>query len=187
MGCASSAPIETNKSTNGKGNKSGKGGADADTEQPKQNPYLSLTHREIFQLKMSWKGIRRSLEETGVNMFIFMFESCPDTKTYFEKFKDVSNELLSKKDPFVNLVTNVMEAMDTAVTELDDAEKTHQKLKQIGAKHKERGVPDIIIKEIRNPFLKAVEQTLGDRYSDRMRTIYEVLIDYFIKAMLEGY
>ncbi len=40
---------------------------------------------------------------------------------------------------------------------------------------------------MRQPFLKAVGQTLGDRYSDRMRTIYEVLVDYLIKAMLEGY
>ncbi len=40
---------------------------------------------------------------------------------------------------------------------------------------------------MRNPFLRAVEQTLGDRYSDRMRVIYEVLIDYFVKTMEEGY
>lgn len=185
MGCASSAPIEnSNKSANGKG---GKAGTEAEPETPKQNPYMTLTHREIFQLKMSWKGIRRSLEETGVNMFIFMFEAAPDTKNHFEKFKNFSNDVLSKNDPFINVATNAMEAMDTAVTELDDAEKTHQKLIKIGAKHKERGIPDTMLKEMKTPFLRAVEQTLGDRYSDRMRVIYEVLIDYFIKAMSEGY
>jgi hypothetical protein len=40
---------------------------------------------------------------------------------------------------------------------------------------------------MRDPFLKAIEQTLGDRYSDAMRTIYEVFIDYLIKTMVEGY
>lgn len=40
---------------------------------------------------------------------------------------------------------------------------------------------------MRDPFLKAIEQTLGDRYSDRMRSIYEVFIDYFVKTMVEGY
>lgn len=40
---------------------------------------------------------------------------------------------------------------------------------------------------MRNPFLKAVEQTLGDRYTDRMRNIYEQFIDYVIKTMIEGY
>lgn len=40
---------------------------------------------------------------------------------------------------------------------------------------------------MRDPFLKAVENTLGDRYTDRMRNIYEIFIDYFIKTMKEGY
>ena len=36
----------------------------------KQNPYMALTHKDIFHLRMSWKGIRRALDITGVNMFI---------------------------------------------------------------------------------------------------------------------
>ena len=75
MGCASSSPID-NKQANGNA-KSGAGaggkvGAEAEGEAaaPKQNPYISLTHKDIFHLKMSWKGIRRCLEETGVAMFI---------------------------------------------------------------------------------------------------------------------
>lgn len=183
MGCASSAP--ENKSTaNGKG---GKVGGEDEPTAPKQNPYMALTHKEIFQLKMSWKGIRRSLEETGVNMFIFMFEASPDTKNYFEKFKHLSNEQLAKHEPFIDYATNLMESYDTAITDLDDADKTHQKLKKIGTENKKNEIPVTMLKEMRTPFLRAVEQTLGDRYSDRMRTIYEVLIDYFIKAMTEGY
>ena len=39
-------------------------------EEP-QNPYMTaLTPKETFHLKMSWKGIRRSLEVTGVSMFM---------------------------------------------------------------------------------------------------------------------
>lgn len=182
MGCASSAPADK-PNANGKGGKTG----DDEPTVPKQNLYMTLTHKEIFQLKMSWKGVRRTLEDTGVAMFIFMFEACPDTKNYFEKFKSMSNDVLAKNEPFINFATNVMEALDTAITELDDAEKTHQKLKKIGAKHKAAGILDTMLKEMRNPFLRAVEQTLGDRYSDRMRTIYETLIDYFIKALAEGY
>jgi hypothetical protein len=40
---------------------------------------------------------------------------------------------------------------------------------------------------MRTPFLKALEQTLGDRYSDAMQTIYESFIDYYLKTMTEGY
>lgn len=67
MGCASSAPTE-GKAANGKAGKVAT--ADPEPAAPKQNPYMALTQKEIFQLKMSWKGIRRSLEETGVDLFI---------------------------------------------------------------------------------------------------------------------
>ncbi len=64
MGCASSAPAE-DKTQNVRQTAEA-----ADNALPKQNPYMTLTNKEIFQLKMSWKGIRRSLEDTGVAMFI---------------------------------------------------------------------------------------------------------------------
>lgn len=75
-----------------------------------------------------------------------MFEAKPDLKNYFEKFKNISNEVLYKSDALLNHATNVMEAIDTAVMELDDADKTHQKLKKIGLKHKTLQVPDEVIK-----------------------------------------
>lgn len=192
MGCASSSSADNSKPSaqNGKGGGGGgakAGGLDDDAAAPKQNPYITLTHREIFQLKMSWKAIRRALVETGVNMFIFMFEASPDTKTYFEKFKDVPNDVLAKKEPFKDFANNVLEFMDTCVTELDEAEKTQKNLLAMGAKHKAKHIPITLFKEMKLPFLKAVEETLGDRYSDRMRVIYEVLIDYFVKTMEEGY
>lgn len=71
MGCTSSS---NNNNANDKATANGKAGAgateNAEAENvPKQNPYMSLTHKDIFHLKMSWKGIKRSLEETGVCMF----------------------------------------------------------------------------------------------------------------------
>ena len=44
---------------------------DATNNGETQNPYMhALTPKDTFHLKMSWKGIRRSLEITGVTMFI---------------------------------------------------------------------------------------------------------------------
>ena len=75
-----------------------------------------------------------------------MFEARPDLKNYFEKFKNMSIEVLIKSDALLNHATNVMEAIDTAITELDDAEKTHLKLKKLGQKHKTLHVPEDVIK-----------------------------------------
>ena len=74
MGCASSNQ-EDAKDAKTKTNGTAKGGATGEAAEiepvaPKQNPYMSLTHKDTFHLKMSWKGIKRSLEETGINMFM---------------------------------------------------------------------------------------------------------------------
>lgn len=44
-----------------------------------------------------------------------------------------------------------------------------------------------LFKDIKDPFLQAVEQILGDRYSDRIRTIYETAIDYILKTLVDGF
>ena len=99
----------------------------------------------------------------------------------------MDNATLAKSTVLENHATVVMEAIDTAITEIDDAEKTHQKLKKFGLEHKARGVKVEHIDGMRDPFLRSVEQTLGDRYSDRMRTIYEGFIEYLLRAIKEGY
>ena len=48
---------------------------DAPTERqgngiPKVDPRLPLDARQVFKLKQSWKGIKRNIEETGMEMFI---------------------------------------------------------------------------------------------------------------------
>jgi len=116
-----------------------------------------------------------------------LFETNPEIKNYFEKFKHIENAALLKNQILENHATAVMEAIDTAITEIDDAEKTHTKLKKFGLEHKARGVKIEHIDSMRDPFLKSVEQTLGDRYSDRMRTIYEGFIEYLLRAIKEGY
>jgi hypothetical protein len=72
MGCASSNQEDRKDAKKNTSNGTPKGDANETIEPvvPKQNPYMSLTHKDIFHLKMSWKGIKRSLEETGIAMFI---------------------------------------------------------------------------------------------------------------------
>ena len=74
MGCASSNQGDSKDKSNTNGNakggaKAGEGEA-AEPAPPKQNPYVSLTHKDIYFLKMSWKGIKRSMEDTGIAMFM---------------------------------------------------------------------------------------------------------------------
>ncbi len=75
-----------------------------------------------------------------------MFEANEDHKKHFEKFKNLNNETLAKSTALLNHATVVMESLDQSVMELDDAEKTHLRLKKLGLEHKARGIPDSAIK-----------------------------------------
>ena len=43
------------------------------------------------------------------------------------------------------------------------------------------------IKEMRFQFLYSIESMLGDRYSNRLRSIYEIIVDYLLKTISEGF
>jgi hypothetical protein len=116
-----------------------------------------------------------------------MFEKNEGLKQHFGKFKNMDNATLFKSDALLEHASNVMEFLDVTVTELDNADSTHDKLKNMGLSHKKRGIPEEALTEMRDPFLKAVDQTLGDRFTDRIRNIYEIFIDYVIKTLIEGY
>lgn len=36
----------------------------------KSDPRLPLNTREAFKLKQSWKGIKRNIDQTGIEMFV---------------------------------------------------------------------------------------------------------------------
>lgn len=41
--------------------------------------------------------------------------------------------------------------------------------------------------KIEQPFLAAVSQTLGDRYTDNVEGIYKITIKFIIETLVEGY
>lgn len=81
MGCTQSTDkndqqTNNNNQQNAKNRGNANGPADAANGNaaqpvvPKTNPHLSLSAKDIYSLKASWKAIRRSMEETGVLMFV---------------------------------------------------------------------------------------------------------------------
>ena len=148
MGCASSnEPKEPKSKSNGNAKTSPDNGEPApEPVVPKQNPYISLIPKDVFSLKMSWKGIRRCLEETGTSIFTKLFDAHPDYLTHYEKLKEIPKDRLYTSTAFLDHVNSVMETMDMHVTELDDADKTHQNIKRSGADYKKKNIPDTIFK-----------------------------------------
>lgn len=146
------------------------------------DPRLPLNARQVFKLTKSWKGIKRNMASTGVEMFVRMFRSQQDTKTLFEKFRSIDSEDdLRVNENLEKHGTKVMEVVDEVINNIENVDEVLSLLKTTGAMHKKfPGFTPSMFWRIEEPFLKAVMITLGDRYTDNMDVIYRLLIKFVL-------
>ena len=117
-----------------------------------------------------------------------MFEADDEIKRQISAAKRVdSTSLVHTSQVLESHATVVMQAIDSAISGIDNADMTREKLRLLGVEHKLRGISYQFISVIREPFLTAVQQTLEERYTDHMRRIYEAFIDYLIKEIVDAY
>ncbi|KAL0280695.1 UNVERIFIED_CONTAM: hypothetical protein PYX00_001914 [Menopon gallinae] len=84
--------------------------------------------------------------------------------------------------------TNVMKTVDEAIREMDNLDGFFQYLHQIGSSHRKiPGFKPEYFWKIEQPFLQAVEQTLGDRYTENIENIYKMTIKLIIETLIQGY
>ncbi|XP_060071855.1 globin-5-like [Ylistrum balloti] len=153
------------------------------------DPRLPLDPRQVFKLKKSWKGIKRCMESTGVEMFIRMFRSNTDIKRLFAKFGHLKTEEEMRMDDILEKhATTVMATVDEAMNNIDNVDFVLTLLKHRGNYHKKiPGFTSELFWAIEIPFLEAVKITLGDRYSENMDTIYKITIKFVLQTMVDGY
>ncbi|XP_070181501.1 neuroglobin-like isoform X3 [Littorina saxatilis] len=149
---------------------------------------LGVSSKQIFGLRQSWKGIKRNMEDTGVEMFLRLFKSNSELKNMFHEFKDLTSEDdLRANEALENHATLVMTTLDDAITHIDNYDYVSEVLRKTGASHvRFEGFKSDNFLNIRDPFLEAVKITLGDRYTDNMESIYKVAITFILQTMVEG-
>ncbi|XP_045165798.1 neuroglobin-like [Mercenaria mercenaria] len=152
------------------------------------DPRLPLNARQVFKLKKSWKGIKRNMASTGVEMFVRMFKANDDTKVLFDKFRNIdSEENLRISENLEKHGTKVLEVLDEVINNIDNVDDILELLKVTGAMHKRfTGFSPSMFWRIEEPFLKAVMLTLGDRYTDNMDVIYRLLIKFILEHLDEA-
>ncbi|XP_025829446.1 neuroglobin-like [Agrilus planipennis] len=175
------------------GSKSGGKNKDALQEPPPvaapADPRLPLTAKQKYSMMASWKGISRAMEQTGINMFIKLFEEHQELLTLFEKFR----ELKTKEDQVNSMelaahATTVMNTLDEGIKGLDNMDTFFDFVHHVGALH--RKIPGFKVEyfwKIETPFLTAVEQTLGDRYTENVENIYKITIKFILDTLVDGY
>lgn len=152
------------------------------------DPRLPLDARQVFKLKKSWKGIKRCMADTGVEMFIRMFRANEDIRTMFVRFRHLKTEDEIRVSELVEKhAISVMGTLDELITNIDNVDYVFDVLKATGQSHmKFPGFRTELIWDMEKPFLEAVKITLGDRYSDNMDTIYRITIKFILDSVIKS-
>lgn len=176
-------------SKNGKGSATDLNHAGAPGAPPAQDPRIPLTARQKFQISKSWKAIARAMEQTGVTMFVKLFQENEDILELFEKFKHLkSREEQEMSEELKEHATTVMTTLDESIMSLDNVDYCIDYLKNVGRTHtKIKGFKSEYFWKMEAPFLAAVKETLEDRYTENMETIYKITIHFILQTVIEGF
>ncbi|KAK6182326.1 hypothetical protein SNE40_010037 [Patella caerulea] len=149
---------------------------------------LPLSALQVFKLKKSWKGIKRSLEPTGIEMFVRMFKANQGLQSLFSSFKDLkTSDELRVNEALEKHAGIVMGVLDECISNIDNVDYILDILTKTGASHKNfSGFTAEFFWEIETPFLESVKLTLGDRYTDNMDSIYKITIKLILENLVKG-
>ncbi|KAJ8308127.1 hypothetical protein KUTeg_013004 [Tegillarca granosa] len=153
------------------------------------DPRLPLDARQVFKLKKSWKGIKRCMEATGVEMFIRMFKANGNVRPLFTRFQHLkTDDELRVDETLEKHATIVMEKLDETIDNVENVDYIKERLATVGKSHlsvHKDFTPEYFWK-IEQPFLDALKITLGDRYTDNMDKIYRITIRFILEEMIKA-
>lgn len=153
------------------------------------DPRIPLTAKQCFCISKSWKGIARAMEPTGINMFVKLFQDNEDLLDLFEKFQSL--KITESKFESMELAQHasiVMTTLDESIRSLDNVDYLLDYLHSVGKlHHKIPGFHREYFWRIEKPFLAAVQETLGDRYTENMENIYKITIHFILETVIVGY
>ncbi|CAG0885047.1 unnamed protein product [Darwinula stevensoni] len=153
------------------------------------DPRLPLTLRQRISIMESWKGISCDMTPIGISMLVKLFENHCDLLNLFEKFQglevqDGQAERMELKDH----ARNAIATLDNGIKSLDNLDVYFKYLHAVGETHtKIPGFEKENFKKIKGPFLRAVRETLQERYTPNIESIYRVAIDFLIQTLIDGY
>ncbi|XP_033634447.1 globin CTT-VIII-like [Asterias rubens] len=180
MGCASSV-TEERTTKNGTA-----GGIPEPDAPPPTDPRLPLSARQKFSLEKSWKAVQRSLEGVGMNALIRLFKQCPDTQDWFPLFTGKTEDQLREDESFAAHANALMSVFDESVENLGDVDEAIKLLTKTGKRHAKLGLEADIIMKFHQPLLKAIEELLDTRYSEKIEEIYKLWLKFVFEHITKG-
>ncbi|XP_046653418.1 neuroglobin-1-like [Daphnia pulicaria] len=145
-----------------------------------------LTDLQKTLLQESWKRLEKDIAQVGIIMFINLFETHPDMQSVFLPFTGVVLDDLKKSKLLSEHALRVMGAVQRAVHRLQEPEKLHAFLSELGRKHEKNGAKLEYIDYIGPQFLCAIRPILGDDWTLETEKAWTLLLDYMTATMKES-
>lgn len=154
-----------------------------------QDNRIPLTVRQKFNISKSWKAIARAMEQTGVSMFVRLFQENEELLNLFEKFRHLkTRESQSESKELAEHANTVMSTIDESIMSLENPDYCIDFLHNVGKMHRKvNGFKGEYFWKLEEPFLAAVQETLGDRYTENMETIYKITIHFILETVISGF
>ncbi|KAL1442847.1 hypothetical protein MTO96_030598 [Rhipicephalus appendiculatus] len=112
-----------------------------------------------------------------------------DLLDLFEKFQALrTKESQRESMELAQHASVVMTTLDEGINALDNLDYFMDYLHNTGRLHfKIKGFKKEYFWHIENPFLAAVSETLGDRYTENIENIYKITIRFILETLVEGF
>ncbi|XP_013783442.2 uncharacterized protein LOC106467627, partial [Limulus polyphemus] len=118
-----------------------------------------------------------------------LFQENGDLITLFEKFQYLrTQESQLESLELAQHASIVMATLDEGIRSLDKVDYFIDYLHSVGKLHtKISGFKKENFWRIEEPFLAAVKETLGDRYTENMENIYKITIRFILETLTKGF
>lgn len=145
-----------------------------------------LTDLQKTLLQQSWKRLEMDIAQVGIIVFINLFESHPDMQSVFLPFTGLVLDDLKKSKLLSEHALRVMGAVQRAVHRLEEPEKLHAFLSDLGRRHDKNGAKLEYIDYIGPQFLSAIRPILGGDWTAETEKAWTLLLGYMIATMKQA-
>ncbi|XP_077999604.1 uncharacterized protein LOC144452382 [Glandiceps talaboti] len=142
-----------------------------------------LTEDQKKLLLNTWKILQEDIAKVGVVMFIGVFENHPECKDTFLPFKELERDDLRWSTELKAHGLRVMGIVERVIARLYHDDKIDDLFKDLAAKHVKYGANSALVELFGPQFIRAVQPSLRDHWTDDIQNAWKTLFDLIIYYM----
>ncbi|XP_073944685.1 globin-like [Choristoneura fumiferana] len=125
------------------------------------NPLTKLTRREVYSVQKSWASVFADSFANGTELLKRLFRAYPETKEFFKMVRKLPEEEYATNIQFKAHVINLMNAINLAVTNMNQPEVVAAMMQKIGESHKKRQITEKQFLDLKNVIVKMFIEVLN--------------------------